>query len=97
MPDQYHRTARAKSQEAGKSHSWGDLDNMGLGRDHYYREFVRLGREQCPRCSDKTWDIRHVVEPNMKRGWQWRCRNCSQIWRTPEITPGLINRINKRE
>lgn len=69
----------------------GDLLNLGLPIDHFYRRFVEIGRSQCPRCGHHHLAITKKNQ-NRRQGWEWYCYGCSQRWREPQITVGLVHR-----
>jgi len=79
---------RSKVSTFGPCDSWAELDRRGLNRDHYYRRFVELKSERCPRCSHTGYDMTRILV-NMVWGWEWSCHACRQRWREPKITPGL--------
>lgn len=89
MPKQIGGIRRPKVKTDIKSYSWRDLDNLGLPRDHFYRRFVEIGRQNCPNCGYHHIGIRRVMPSKFIQGWEWRCEACNQIWMTPNITPGL--------
>jgi hypothetical protein len=68
-----------------------DLLRDGLPIDHFYRRFVEVGREHCPRCEHHHLGI---VKRSLGKhtGWEWCCMNCSQRWREPKITVGMTHR-----
>lgn len=89
MPQKYFRTTKATIAGLEEPHSWSDLDLMGLGRDHYYRSFIELGRDRCPRCHHTNILIKWQ-RYGVRHGWEYRCETCTQIWREPKITPELV-------
>lgn len=85
MPRKPKQIRTSKFDKTIKSHSWADLDQLGLTRDHFYRRFIEIGR--CGNCDWEHVNIRWLIL-DKKKGWEWRCSKCGQIWRSPEITPG---------
>lgn len=61
---------------------------MGLERSHYWDTFVQLGKTCCPRCHNTDLMIKWQRHGN-RRGWEYRCQTCTQIWREPKITPEI--------
>ena len=88
MPRKSSSIRAPKKSGDQKPHSWSDLDQLGVGRDHYYRRYLELARQQCPRCGWHHISQRRCVL-GVTRGWEWRCHECTQTWRTPNITPGM--------
>lgn len=68
-----------------------DLLRSGFTVDHFYRRFVELGRDGCPRCGHHHLNLARKSY-GQNKGWEWCCMNCSQRWREPKITVGLIHR-----
>jgi hypothetical protein len=68
-----------------------DLLRDGLTVDHFYRRFIEINRDGCPRCGHHHLGMaRRSYGQNT--GWEWCCMNCAQRWREPKITVGLIHR-----
>ena len=69
----------------------GDLLDLGLSVDHFYRRFVEVDRQHCPRCEHHHLGI---VKRTLGKhtGWEWCCMACSQRWREPKITVGANHR-----
>ena len=83
--------ARIKSKtnaEIGKPLDGWDLLDLGLPVDHFYRRFVELGRDRCPRCDGQHLNIQRKTYKD-QRGWLWVCMNCAQRWSEPKVTQGL--------
>ena len=68
-----------------------DLLRDGLPIDYFYRRFIEIDREHCPRCQHHHLGI---VKRTMGKhtGWEWCCMACSQRWREPKITVGANHR-----
>lgn len=93
MHDKPPRVRNTKYDKNYQPHSWSDLDQLGLGRDHYYRRFIELG--VCGLCGHDHVHIRWCVVGNKNRGWEYRCCHCGQNWRTPEFTPNSRGTYDK--
>lgn len=72
----------------GKPMDGWDLRRNGLPIDHFYRRFIEIGADRCPRC-----EHHHMVVGwrtlKKRKGWEWVCMHCAQRWREPQITPLL--------
>lgn len=67
---------------------YSDLDELGLSRRHFYDSFKTVGGRQCPVCQERHLEIRRQQLRNLT-GWEWRCTNCGQKWREPQIIPSI--------
>ena len=76
--------------EIGKPLDGRDLLGLGYTVDHFYRRYLEINREGCPRCGD---DHINITRRRLNRhwGWEWTCMGCAQRWRSPSITP-FINK-----
>lgn len=84
------RIKPSKSTNTEKPMDRWDLLRSGLPIDYFYRRFVELGKGDCPRCGHHHLGMARR-DYGQKSGWEWCCMNCSQRWREPKITVGLIH------
>lgn len=68
-----------------------DLLRDGLTVDHFYRRFIEVDKGGCPRCGHHHLGMARKNYGKVT-GWEWCCMNCSQRWREPKITVGLIHK-----
>lgn len=86
MPRLHGQKDRARNPKAEKPHSWDDLDQLGLARDHYYNLYLK--NHTCGRCGSDHMDISWKYYGS--RGWRFRCHDCGQYWHEPRCTPGMV-------
>lgn len=79
-----------KTRKDIKPHTWHDLDELDLGRDHYWRHW--LEHLDCGRCGGdhlliKYQRYNYYEGSSARRFPVVRCNACGQEWRHPKITP----------
>lgn len=79
-----------KTRKDVKPHSLYDLDELDLGRDHYWRHWHE--HLNCGRCGGlhvliKYQRYTYYSGGIVSRFPMMRCNDCGQEWRHPKITP----------
>ena len=96
MSTEFARIKPPRTKATEKPLDRWDLLRLGLPVDHFYCRFVELDRDHCPRCGHHHLGLARRSY-GQKTGWEWCCMNCSQRWREPKITVGLIHRDTNGE
>ena len=85
-----HRNGQDGAKQDREPYSWLDLDQLGLPRDHIFRHYKLTGR--CWVCESQHHYIRWCIKDyrhTQRSGWVWRCADCTQEWRSPQIIPAI--------